>query len=103
MSRRLKEVEPIPELRVVGVVEHIINQQSGWDGDAVLLASINGKLRRVKVKFDQAQRGAVFAAGEAKLFVEVTGELQTRGSRLNLLNPRDFIVLDNEEHTSEEA
>lgn len=92
-KRALVESEPIPDQPVEGVILAVHNSLDSFDGSVVIVGTINNSLRKVRVKFQESDRRLVFDAAQEKLGLRVVGDLQARGNRLELLNPRDITVV----------
>jgi hypothetical protein len=89
----LIEEEPA-DSTVEGVILQLNNDLASFDGSVVILAPVNGGVRRVRVRFREADRPKVFEAGQNKLGISVKGELKARGHSLELLNPSDLVILN---------
>ncbi|MBP0444644.1 hypothetical protein J8J14_07595 [Roseomonas sp. SSH11] len=96
-SRIMTEISPIPDTKITGIIQEIKSRLDAWDGVAIILANIDGALRKVRVGFTDEQRERVFAAGNEKSYVSVFGELKISGRQMELLNSRDFFVYPIEE------
>jgi hypothetical protein len=90
----LVEEEPAADATVQGVILQINNDLASFDGSVVVLAPVDGSVRRVRVRFGGADRPKVFEAGQNKFGISVKGELKARGRSLELLNPRDLVILN---------
>jgi len=82
-----------------GPVTRISEEPERFDGSVVLETLLGGAVRRVRVKFAEAERSTIFEAAQRKRWVRVVGDLRREGSRLSLLNPRDLALFQEEADT----
>jgi len=93
-KRALLESEPLLDQTIEGVILSVTNSLDSFDGSAVIVAPVNASIRRVRVKFQERDRRMVFEAAQRMAGIRVVGDLEARGTRLALLNPRDITVLE---------
>jgi hypothetical protein len=58
--------EPSPDTSLEGVILQIKDDQTLFDGGVVILAPINGAIRKVRTTFLENDRTTVFEAGQQK-------------------------------------
>lgn len=64
-----------------------------FDGTVVILAPIDGAIRKVRTTFLENDRKTVFEAGQQKQGIRVVGQLARHGRWLQLANPHDLSLI----------
>jgi hypothetical protein len=90
----LVESEIEPDVGLVGLVANIDSPIESFDGIAVIQTQIDGVFRKVRVKFEEAERRRIFDAASDRRWIRVVGDLRRDRQRLLLLNPRDVEQID---------
>jgi hypothetical protein len=98
----LAKNEPSPDTSVEGVILQITNDQTSFDGSVVILAPVNGAIRKVRTTFLENDRKTVFEAGQQKQGIRVVGQLARHGRWLQLENPHDLSLISTTDDEGEE-
>ncbi len=98
----LAKTEPSPDTSVEGVILQITNDRASFDGTVVILAPIDGAIRKVRTKFLENDRKTVFEAGQQKQGIRVVGQLARHGRWLQLENPHELSLISTAEDDSDE-
>lgn len=92
VGKGLSAQEPDTDAVIEGPIS-VIEGASGLSGNAVVDCLIDGRMRRVRVHYDEDQRSDVFDAAERRLWVRLSGDLIREGRGLRLANSRGLTVL----------
>ena len=92
-AQELSRNEDEPDFVLQGLVAAIAEPPERFDGSAVVEALIGSGLRRVRVRFDETQRDAIYDAAREKRWIRLVGDLHRDGQRLSLLRPRDVVEI----------
>lgn len=90
----LASQEDEPGVGLEGLVAAITEPPERFDGSAILETIIAGAVRKVRIKFTEAQRAIIYDAAKEKRWISVVGDLRRDGPRLQLLNPRDLSIVE---------
>lgn len=93
-AKFLASQEDEPGVSLEGLVAAITESPERFDGAAILETIISGAVRKVRIKFDEGQRGTIYDAAKEKRWIRVVGDLRRDGPRLQLLNPRDLSLVE---------
>jgi hypothetical protein len=82
-------------VRAEPIITQISEDPRTFDGSTTIEAAVEGRLRRVQVKFNPNDREALIQAFKERTPISVQGELTSEGNRLRLNNAeRVGTVLD---------
>ncbi len=97
-AAKLRAQTTLPDLEMEGPIHKLESANPDQGGEAIVLANVDGKHHRVRVRLGAADyQLAVDAHGERQL-VRGTGELVKEGAGFRLQNPRGFgVVAEDEE------
>jgi hypothetical protein len=95
VARTFLRQEPEPEFVIEGLVEEIKEKPERFDGSVVIQPPLPNQpgVRKIRVRFEQQDRGLVYDAARDKKWVRVPGDL-VRDRHLALLNPHDFSIVE---------
>jgi len=93
VARVFASAEPT-NTRIEGIITQISEDPRTFDGSTTIEAAVEGRLRRVQVKFNPDDRNALIEAFRGRMPIAVEGELTSEGNRLKLNNPHRLNVLD---------
>ena len=86
VARVFASAEPT-NTRIEGIITQISEDPRTFDGSTTIEAAVEGRLRRVQVKFNPDDRNALIEAFRGRMPIAVEGELTSEGNRLKLNNP----------------
>ena len=92
-SRLLKSRQERPNERIEGYVSRLARDETATEGAVTIKAPIDGQLTSVKVAFGPKDYGLVSQAHTERQTVLLEGDLRREGSRWHLHNPRDLVLL----------
>ena len=96
-ARMFRETEPQEDFRLVGFVQQLRRPETDPIGRVTITSLIDDQARRVTVDLPEAQYAlAVDAHGHRKT-IACTGELIKEGRTYHLQNPRDLVVLEDDD------
>jgi hypothetical protein len=98
VARVFARDEPEPDSHIEGIITQISEDPQTFDGTTTIQAAVEGRLRRVRVKFDPLDRDRLIDAFRHRWPIRVEGELSAEGSRLRLQNPRGLEVIPGQDH-----
>lgn len=97
-SRLLKSRQERADEHIEGYVSRLARDESATEGTVTIKTPIDGLLTSVKVAFAPEDYGLVSQAHAERQTVSLEGDLRREGSRWHLHNPRDLVLLlDDEE------
>ena len=92
----LRQKHPFLDVLVQGEIVRLDRQsQEDFDGQAVVLAEVEGKTTPLDVQFAKSDRDEVLRAFWEKLQIRVYGDIHRERKRHQLKNLRDFAVIRN--------
>src|SRR5262249_1762584 len=80
--------EPKLDEKVEGFVIHLDRPPESFDGQAILGVMLEGRPRRVRVRFEPSEYKQVLKAHDERVPVSLDGDIYPVGHRLELRNPR---------------
>lgn len=92
-ATRLRDKATWADAEVAGSVVQLNSTNPADGGEVVLKAEIDGKLRSVRVDFDQTAYIQAIEAHRTGQWIRCTGELAREGNSMALRNARDVAVL----------
>ena len=100
-SRLLKSRQERVDEHIEGYVSRLARDASATEGAVTIKTPIDGQLTSVKIVFDHEDYGLVSRAHAERQTVSLEGDLRREGSRWRLHNPRDLVLLpdDDEDFT----
>ena len=101
-ARLLREREPQPDVRLIGVVQELRRDETETDGTVTIRTSIADRDQSVKAVLKQSDYDRAIQAHKEKTPVVMRGDLDRTGQRWRLLNPCLVHVISNEDAPSEE-
>ena len=101
-ARLLREREPLPDVRLVGVVQELRRDETETDGTVTLRTSIEDRNQSVRAVLKQSDYERAISAHKEKTPVVMSGDLERTGQRWRLLNPRIVHVIPHEDVLSGE-
>ena len=101
-ARLLREREPQPDVRLIGVVQELRRDETESDGTITLRTSIVDRNQSVKAVLKQSDYERAILAHEEKTPVVMRGDLERTGQRWRLLNPCIVHVISHEDVPSGE-
>jgi hypothetical protein len=93
IAREFARAEPEPDRHIEGIITQISEDPRTFDGSTTIEAAVEGRLRRVHVKFNLEERDVLIDAFKMRTPIRVEGELVTEGNRLKLTNPRGLTTV----------
>ncbi|MGF1525255.1 MAG: hypothetical protein ACFCBW_00420 [Candidatus Competibacterales bacterium] len=96
-----RKSEPLMETAIMGYVLNLDRGVQDFDGNATLQALIDGKLRRLKVRFDSSEFTRVIRAFEHKLPLLLYGDVYPIRQRLELINHHGLTLLETRDDADE--
>lgn len=96
-SRLLKSRQERPDEHIEGYVSRLARDENATEGTVTIKTPIDGLLTSVKVAFAPADYGLVSQAHAERLAVALEGDLRREGSRWRLHNPRDLVLLPDDD------
>jgi hypothetical protein len=93
-SGLLARQEDEPDFSLEGCIAAIAEAPERFDGAVVIETVISGAVRKVRVRFGEADRRTIYDAAKEKRWIRVVGDLRREGQRLLLLNPRDIALIE---------
>ena len=98
----LREREPQPDVRLIGVVQGLRRDETEIDGTVTLRTSIADRNQSVKAVLKQSDYERAILAHKEKTPVVMSGDLERTGQRWRLLNPCIVDVISPEDVPSGE-
>lgn len=92
-SRLLKSRQERPNERIEGHVSRLARNLTATEGEVTIKTHIDGQLTSVKVTFGPQDYGLVSQAHAKRQTVSLEADLRREGSRWLLHNPRDLVLL----------
>ncbi len=92
-SRLLKSRQERPDEHIDGYVSRLARDEYATEGTVTIKTPIDGLLTSVKVTFAPEDYGLVSQAHAERQAVSLEGDLRREGSRWHLHNPRDLVLL----------
>ncbi len=92
-SRLLTSRQERPNERIEGHIWRLARDEYATEGTVTIKTPIDGLLTSVKVTFTPEDYGLVSQAHAERQAVSLEGDLRREGSRWHLLNPRDLVLL----------
>ena len=83
--------------RIEGYVSAPARDQSDPEGRVTIKAVIDGALASVKADFRQPEYNRIADAHTRRLSVSLEGDLQREGQHWRLMNPRDLLLIEDED------
>ena len=102
-ARLLREREPQPDVRLIGVVQELRRNETETDGTVTIRTSIADRNQSVKAVLKQSDYERAILAHKEKTPVVVRGDLERTGQRWRLLNPCIVDVIAHEDEPSGEG
>ena len=96
-ARILSDQQERYDERIEGYVSALARDQSDPEGRATIKAVIDNALVSVKADFSQSEYSRITDAHARRLSVSLEGDLQREGQRWRLMNPRDLMVIEDED------
>ena len=96
-ARSFRNLEPRPDVRLVGAVQKLKRDDAETDGMIALRTSIDGRNQSVRVVLPQSDYERAIRAHQAKSLICVDGDLDRIGQRWRLLNARVVDVIPAED------
>ncbi len=96
-ARIFRQSEPVTDTRITGFVIALDRPPEQFDGNATLRVLIDDKPRRVRVRFEQSTYQQVIRAFREKFALSLLGDLFPSGQRLEIRNPRELRVLEDQD------
>ena len=87
--------EPAPGTELEGVITHLKEEVTSFDGKVIFEAVVNGAPRRVTMEFAKSgdqTRDTLIKAFKERARIVVTGDLVREGKRFRLESPRDLQI-----------
>ena len=92
-SRLLKSRQERPDEHIEGYVSRLARDEGATEGTVTIKTPIDGILTSVKVAFGPQDYALVSKAHGRRETVSLEGDLRREGSRWHLQNPRDLVLL----------
>lgn len=90
----LRQKHPFLDVQVIGEIVRLDRQsQEEFDGDALVLGELDGRMVALKVQFDKNDREEVVRAFQHNLPIRVSGNIYREGRGHQLRDPFDFVVI----------
>ena len=90
----LRQKHPFLDVLITGEIVRLDRQsQEDFDGQAIVLAEVDGRTVALEVQFDTSDRDEVLRAFSDNLQVRTYGNIYRGGRRYQLRDPSDFVVL----------
>ena len=96
-ARLLREREPQPDVRLIGVVQELRRDEIETEGTVTLRTSIADRDQSVKAVLKQSDYDRAIQAHKEKAPVVMRGDLERTGQRWRLLNPFLVHVISSED------
>jgi len=96
-SRLLKSRQERPDEHIEGYVSRLARDEYATEGTVTIKTPIDGLLTSVKVAFPPEDYGLVSQAHAERQAVALEGDLRREGSRWRLHNPRDLVLLPDDD------
>lgn len=100
-ARLLREREPQPDVRLIGVVQELRRDETETEGTVTLRTSIADRDQSVKAVLKQSDYDRAIQAHKEKTPLVMRGDLERTGQRWRLLNPLLVHVISNEDAPSQ--
>ena len=92
-ARSFRRNQPSFDEQLTAQVIELERMPHEFDGWAVLLSTRDGRLTRIRVKFEQSVYSQVIRAFEGQTSIKLDGDIYPVGARHELRNPRNLAVL----------
>ncbi len=86
--------QPSYDEQIVAQVVQLEREPQEFDGRAVILSEWDKRLIRIQVEFDQSVYDTVIEAFQEHRSISLGGDIYRSGSRYELRNPRNLLVLE---------
>jgi hypothetical protein len=96
-ARMFRETEPQDDFLLVGFVQQLRRPETEPVGRVTITSVIDEHARRVTVVLPEAQYALAVDAHSRRKTIACTGELVKEGRSYHLLNPRDLLVLEDDD------
>jgi hypothetical protein len=93
VARVFATEEAEPDTHIEGIITQISEGPQTFGGSTTIEAAVEGRLRRVSVQFNPADRNLLIDAFQRRTPIRMEGELVSEGNRLKLNNPRALTML----------
>jgi hypothetical protein len=93
VARAFARAEPELDRHIEGIVTQMGDDTPAFDGFTTVEAAVEGRLRRVHVQFNAADRDFLIEAYKKRAPIRIEGELVSEGNRLKLVNPRNLTTV----------
>jgi hypothetical protein len=93
VARVFAREEPEPDTLIEGIITKISEDPHTFDGATTIEAAVEGRLRRVQVQFNPADREVLIEAFKRRTPVRMEGELISEANRLKLTSPRGLTIV----------
>lgn len=93
-ARTFKEIKPIEEFELKGVVIKLARKERDEDGDVTVFGLLDGQQRRVNIKLEKSIYDIAITAHTEGIPITCVGELKKQGNMYYLVNPRNFTLAE---------
>jgi hypothetical protein len=93
IARVFARAEPEPDTFIEGIITQISEDPHTFDGSTTIEAAVEGRLRRIQVQFNPADRDVLIDAFRSRTPIRMEGELISEGNRLKLSSPRGLTTV----------
>lgn len=92
-ARQFRQTSPIDDTEIEGIVTRLDRQPKASEGDVTVTALVEEQIRKVTIHLPRDTYASAVLAHHQRRPVRCTGELVKEGLGLKLLNPRDFVIV----------
>ena len=92
-ARSFRRDEPSYDEQIRAQVVQLDREPQEFDGNATILSVRDGRLIRIRVKFDQAVYNTVIRAFQEHKTISLDGDIYPDGNRYELRNPRSLCLV----------
>ena len=92
-ARSFRRDEPSYDEQIRAQVVQLDREPQEFDGNATILSVRDGRLIRIRVKFDQAVYNTVIRAFQEQKTISLDGDIYPDGNRYELRNPRSLCLV----------
>ena len=92
-AKSFRRNQPSYDEQLLSQVIELERMPHEFDGWAVLLSTRDGRLTRIRVKFEQSVYNQIIRAFEEQKSIKLDGDIYPVGARYELRNPRNLVVL----------
>jgi hypothetical protein len=96
-ARQLRLHEPLRDERILGYVTHLRRTEQEFDGHVTIKAIVEGRARSLSAELEPEDYHAALYAHGKKLAISMVGDIEMRGQRWRIIDPRNIQILQDDD------